>query len=83
MTELNHAVRHGLASWAENPVLVHGLGLSPLLALSNSFQVAVALLLCMSVVVFVGTGAYQLIKRHIKETWHVATLVISLSLIHI
>ena len=54
MSELNSAVRHGTSWWQQNPVIIHLLGLSPLLALSTGVTLATLLLLCLSMILLVA-----------------------------
>lgn len=63
MSELNSAVRHSCSIWQQNPVVIHLLGLSPLLALSSSLILATVLLLCLAVILVVGTVSDQLLAR--------------------
>ena len=63
MSELNSAVRHGSSIWQQNPVVIHLLGLSPLLALSSSLILAAMLLLCLVLILIAGTVSDQLLAR--------------------
>lgn len=81
MSELNSSLRHGFSLWQQNPVLVHGLGLSPLLALSTSVTVTIGLLICLGLLLITGSIAQPFIKRHISEIWRLASLVLLLALL--
>ena len=81
MSEINSSLRHGLNAWPQNPVFVHALGLSPLLAVTTSISAAATLLACFAFLLLTGSALHQVARPFINDTWRIASLVAVLAVL--
>lgn len=83
MSELNSTVRHGTSVWQQNPVLIHLLGLSPLLALSSSVLLAALMLISLCVILILGTVSDEALARYFPlyrdSLWRLPVLALVLT----
>lgn len=81
MSELLTRAQRSASLWRNNPVLVHVLGLSPLLALSTSLVVTLALVLCASLVLILATLTCALMPVPVPKLWRYVWYVFVLAVL--
>ncbi len=69
MTDLANRARDAHSLWHDNPVLVHLLGLTPLLALSTTVLLGATLLLTLTILLAVATAVSGLLLTKINASW--------------
>lgn len=81
MSELRTRAQRSASIWQDNPVLVHLLGLSPVLALSDSLAIAIALLLCAVLVLVPASIVTALLRNPLPEAWRFAWILAILAVL--
>lgn len=69
MSELQTRANQAASLWRQNPALTHLLGLSPLLALSNSLSVGLAFGLLAAVIFLTSAVAVKVLGHWLRGSW--------------